>query len=218
MIIINFKTYKETAGNKGVIVAKQIEKVAKEHNTKVIVCPQLLDLRLLKDQTQVELFSQKVDDVSLGKFTGSIPAETVKEIGATGTLINHSEHQIPLDKIGNIVAKAKANNLTTVVCAATVEKGEQILKFKPDYIAIEPPELIGSDVSVSTGKPELIKDSVARLKKDGIKLLIGAGVRTSEDVRIALDYGADGVILASEVAKSKDVEKTTLDLILPFEQ
>jgi triosephosphate isomerase len=76
----------------------------------------------------------------------------------------------------------------------------------PDMIAIEPPELIGTGISISKARPELITESVKQIRKvnRSVKVLCGAGVTTAEDVSKALELGSEGVLVASAVAKSKD--------------
>ena len=85
----------------------------------------------------------------------------------------------------------------------------------PDFVAVEPPELIGSDTSVSTAQPELISDSVKKICNgfDCHSVLVGAGVKSGQDVKIALELGASGVLLASGVAKAEEPEKAILELL-----
>jgi hypothetical protein len=75
----------------------------------------------------------------------------------------------------------------------------------PDYVAIEPPELIGSGVSVCRADPGIIRRSVEAARKvaPGVKVLCGAGIQTGECVRIALELGTNGVLLASSVVKAE---------------
>ena len=77
----------------------------------------------------------------------------------------------------------------TVVCAKDSKEAAKIAKVSPDFIAVEPPELIGGEVSVSKAKPDIIRESVKAVGGKS-KLLVGAGVKTGEDVRIALKLGA----------------------------
>ena len=71
----------------------------------------------------------------------------------------------------------------------------------PTYFCIEPPELIGGDVSVSTAHPELIR---AAVEASPVPVLTGAGVKTGEDLRIAAELGSAGVILASGIVLAQD--------------
>ena len=105
--------------------------------------------------------------------------------------------------------------LTTCVCAESIAKAAELAAFSPDMIAVEPPELIGGDISVTSANPKIVEDTVNSVKSvdSGIKVLCGAGVKTGEDVRAAIDLGADGVLLASGVVRSKDPESILNDLI-----
>jgi triosephosphate isomerase (TIM) len=205
MIIVNLKTYEQAYDTNAAAIAQACQKVAADTGIRIVVCPQAVDIRLAK-AARAEVFAQHTDTVGFGKHTGWVNPEALKAAGISGTLINHSEHQLSTEAIEATIRRCRELGLTSVVCAATVEKAQQILRLEPDYIAIEPPELIGSDISVSTGRPELIKDSVQALTTSKTKVLVGAGVRTEEDVRVAVRYGAAGILSASEISKSPDPE------------
>ena len=121
-------------------------------------------------------------------------------------MVNHAENPRTDEEIRAIVADFKSETPETlvVVCAESVERAESIMTIcaesKPDFVAIEPPDMIGGDVSVTT-KPEIIEDAVAKI---GDNVLVGAGVKTGDDVAKALELGAKGVLLASGVIKPKN--------------
>ena len=46
-----------------------------------------------------------------------------------------------------------------------------------------------------------------------MKVLTGAGIQTGDCVRIALDLGTSGVLLASSVVKAEDPAKVLRDLV-----
>ena len=82
-------------------------------------------------------------------------------------------------------------------------------------MAVEPPELIGSGISVAKADPDIIRSSVELVHSvnKNVKVLCGAGIQTGECVRTAVDLGADGVLLASGVVKAKDPEAVLRDLV-----
>jgi len=84
-------------------------------------------------------------------------------------------------------------------------------KLKPDYLAYEPEELIGGDVSVSDTKPGIIKDIVEAVKP--VKILVGAGIKTRKDIQKSIKLGAYGVLIASGVIKAEDKKKIIKELI-----
>lgn len=139
----------------------------------------------------------------------------VKAVGAKGTLVNHSEHPLAVDGIARSVDLCKEIDLITVVCADTVEKAVILAPMNPDFIAVEPPELIGGDISVTTAQPEVVSSAVEAVHSvsPSVKVLCGAGVKTGEDVRTALELGAEGVLLASGVVKASSVKGSLQDLI-----
>ena len=79
-------------------------------------------------------------------------------------------------------------------------------------IAYEPPELVGSGISVSTAKPSQITDFVSKVTPN-VRRLVGAGISKAEDVRKALELGADGWGVSSAFTKSKDPERILTELV-----
>lgn len=215
-LIINFKAYDEsttTQAKKLALACKKALPLAKKHNVDIIICPQTLDLQELV-KTKVPCYAQHIDEFDAGAHTGFTLGHAVKASGAIGTLLNHSEHQLPDKKLGASVAKAKALGLKVCLCARNDARAKQLAKFKPDFIAVEPKELIGGDISISTAKPELIKKSKQAVGK--VPLLVGAGVKTRQDVVRSLELGAVGILLASGIVKSKKPYETLVDLINGF--
>jgi len=206
VIVINLKTYEQAFGAKAVRIAEACAKISKKYGLKIAVCPQAADIRMVREKTDAVIFAQHVDAYPFGKYTGWINIETMMDAGITGSLINHSEHKLGLEAIKQRIERCKQLGLVTVVCTADIEEAQQILNFQPDFIAIEPPELIGGNVSVSSARPELIANA-AKLQTETTRLLVGAGVRTAVDVETALRLGAVGILSASEVAKSANPEE-----------
>lgn len=211
VVIVNFKTYSQSTGEKAVELAKICEKVASDSGREVVVAVQAADIYRVVNSVKIPVFAEHVDDAKQGQSTGAVTMESVKEAGASGTLVNHSEHRIEKEKIKGVVEKAKELDMSTVVCAKDPEEGKELDSFNPDFIAVEPPELIGGDISVSTAKPEVIKESVDDVS--GERVIVGAGVKTKEDVEKAIELGSVGVLVASGVVKAKDPEKELRQLV-----
>jgi triosephosphate isomerase (TIM) len=218
VLLVNFKTYVEATGKTAVKLAMAAQAVAKKSGANVVISVQPTDLQRVSSAVGIPVYAQHMDPVTPGSHTGWILPEAIKEAGAKGTLINHSEHNIDMAKIGECVKRCKELGFVSVCCAATPEKAAEIAAFLPDYIAIEPPELIGGKVSVSTAKPEVIENTVDAVKRvnEKVMVLCGAGVHCGKDVEKALELGAVGVLVASAIVKSEDPEKVMLDLISGF--
>jgi len=218
MVIVNFKTYAEATGKNALELAKTAEDVGKESGIYVAVAPQYVDIATIAAETSVPVFSQHIDPIVYGSHTGHVLAEAVKEAGAVGTLINHSERRLPFKDIDSAVRRAKEAGLITVVCADTAKNSSTVAYFSPDIIAVEPPELIGSGIPVSKARPEVVSDTVSLVRKvnQGITVLCGAGITRGEDVAAALKLGTEGVLVASGVVRAKDQRSALMDLVKPM--
>ncbi|MCK4718930.1 MAG: triose-phosphate isomerase [Thermoplasmata archaeon] len=215
LILVNYKTYRQSMGKNSLSLTKELERAAKEHpQVTVAVAPCAPDIERIAEGTSIEVYAQHVDPAGYGGFTGHIHPSCVKEAGAVGALINHSEDRRLVADIDSLVGMCKEHGLRTVVCSNTVSVTCAAAVLGPDFVAIEPPELIGGDISVSTAKPELISDSVAQVKRVAdVQVLCGAGVKNGEDVVRSMELGASGVLLASGVTKAKDPYTVMLDMV-----
>ena len=215
IIIVNFKTYKESTGKNAVKLAKICEKVAKEKKVSIAIAPQCIDIYRVSEFVSIPILCQHISAVELGRNTGFLPPESVKKSGAIGTLLNHSEHRLKFDVLKKSVKKAKEVGLKTVVCANRPFEEKKIAKLNPDFIAVEPPELIGGKISISEAKPELITKSVKIIKSlnKKIKVLCGAGIHNKEDVKKAVELGADGILVSSGIVKARNQEAALKDLV-----
>lgn len=206
MIIVNFKTYLKATGKKAVELTKKAEKASLETNVSIGVAPQFTDIATVAKAVSIPVFAQHIDPIQPGSHTGHALAESVKETGAMGTLINHSERQLKLSDIDAIIKITCQKKLVSVVCANNPNISVAVASLKPDIIAIEPPELIGTGIPVSKAKPEVITDTINLVRKINEKVIIlcGAGITRGEDVGAALRLGTQGVLVASGIVKAKD--------------
>jgi triosephosphate isomerase len=219
-LIINLKNYLETAGDNTIKIVKDAEKVSEKVDIEIIISPPQPSLALITKQTNLKIISQHVDLKKTGSTTGFYIPEIVEKIGAKGSLINHSEHEIKIDEIKQLIEKLKVLKLISIVCVKTIEELIEILEFEPDYIAIEPPELIGTQKSISSEKPYLIRKCSEILKNDNqkSKLICGAGINRKEDIKIALENGASGMLVSSSITKANDWYSKIFELASAFKQ
>jgi len=215
IIVVNVKTYAEATGKKALEIAEIMSKVAKETDANLAIAVQHPDIKIVADNVDIPVLAQHIDPIEPGSHTGWILAEAVKEAGAIGTLLNHSEHRLKLADIDTCIKLAKENELTTIVCSNNLDTSKAIAALKPDFVAIEPPELIGGDISVTTANPEIVADTVKEVRAINreIKILCGAGVKKGEDVSKAIELGTDGVLLASGVVKAQNKEEVLKNLV-----
>lgn len=214
MLVLNFKTYIEATGKRAIDLSQMAGKVSKDTGVPIVVAVQFTDIKAVSENSDVTVFSQHVDPIKPGAFTGHVLAEAVKSAGAEGSLLNHSERRVSSSDIQTIVKLCAQSDILSLVCADTADASAEISKVQPDMIAIEPPDLIGTGISVSKTRPELITNSVRKIRSlnPTVKILCGAGITTAEDVSTALRLGTEGVLVASSVVKSKDPRNTLLGM------
>ena len=215
IIILNYKTYTESTGKNALQLSKYVQEASEETGINMVIAPQAVDLYPIIKQVDIPVYSQHMDAITPGGHTGSTLPEAIKETGATGSLINHSEQRLTIADIETVVEKTKELELTSVLCTNNVQTSVAAATFNPDYIAIEPPELIGTGIPVSQANPEIVENTVNQIHNINkeTKVLCGAGITTGEDMKAALELGTHGVLLASGIIKAKDQKQALLDLV-----
>jgi triosephosphate isomerase len=213
-IILNFKTYAQVDGNGSMDLARICQEVAEATGKSIIACPPMVELSRISKEVSIPVFAQNADIWDSSVRTGATTLTEIKAAGASGLLINHSECRRKLSDIEALVKEARKLGLTTIVCSNNVETSRAVAALGPDFVAMEPPELIGGDISVTSADPDIVRDTVAEVGRlaPGVKVLTGAGVKTREDVRTAIELGTFGVLLASGVVKAKDPKGVLMSL------
>lgn len=214
-ILLNYKTYTQGTGRGAVEIAKACEAVSEESGIEIAVAPQFPDIYRVASEVELPVFSQHLDGIGAGSFTGHVFGKCIKEAGAVGTLINHSERRLTLAEIEASLKAAQEYGLRTVICTNNVPTTAAAAALGPDYVAIEPPELIGSGIPVSKANPEVVSSSVKAAAKINphVKVLCGAGISKGEDLKAALELGSEGVLLASGIVKAEDPRAALEELI-----
>ena len=208
MFIINAKNYEEIAGDRIIKFVKTAEKISKKYKIKIAIAPPQHLVGLVA-KSPIPILAQHIDDSKVGSTTGFVIPELLKKSKVSGSLINHSEHRISSKEIERLVSKLKELKMISVLCVKDVAEARKYAKLNPNYIAIEPPELIGSGKAVSKERPELITKAADAVKaaKNNTKLLCGAGIVSGEDVAKAVELGSKGILVASGIVKAKDWNK-----------
>ena len=95
--------------------------------------------------------------------------------------------------------------MVSIVCVRTPEEAGTIANYNPDFIAIEPPELIGSGKAVSKENPSIVTRSITAVEErsKSSRVICGAGIVDKDDVESALRLGAKGILVASGIIKAK---------------
>jgi triosephosphate isomerase len=208
MFIINCKNYEEISGEKIIKLAKISERISKKYKIQIAIAPPHHLIPLIT-KFNVTVLAQHLDDKKVGSTTGFMIPEIVKKSMINGSIINHSEHRISEKEIKNLVKRLKRLRLKTVICVKNVNELKKYVKLNPTFIAIEPPELIGTGRAISTERPQLITKAVDGVKsaKNSTKLLCGAGIVSGDDVGRAKELGSKGILVASGIVKARNWEK-----------
>lgn len=216
IMLVNFKDYLEASGRNAIAVAKLAYHISNKYGIEVGVVPSVQNLQYVAKMVwQYEMggyclpvFSQYIDS----KFQ----AKNVKNLGIKGSVLNHADHRLSAEEVGLRTSELKSLGLSSVVCAADAQEARKLACFLPDYIAIEPPELIGTGRSVSIMKPDLIKRALNYVKSidERIKVVCGGGISDWEGARSAVRIGTDGIFVSKAVVKADDIEAKMTELAL----
>lgn len=215
---INFKNYPK-AFDAFPKIYQDLETIAQKYpDIQTVFAPPPLLLAKVVDTISSPVWAQHVDAKTLGAFTGYLPPKASKLAGAAGTFLNHSEHPLDDDDLEESVKMAKEAQLETLIFAATPEGILKVKELSPDYIAYEPPELIGAGVakgiSVATAKPDIIPQAVEAAKP--IPLVVGAGIFQPSDIKTSLKLGAVGGLVASAIVTADKPTEVLNQLLSTF--
>ncbi|MCG3108211.1 Triosephosphate isomerase [Metallosphaera sp. J1] len=214
IILVNYKVYETSYGKRGLEMAKIVEKVALETSTEIIVAVPATMITRVAEMVSIPVYAQHVDGVPEGAHTGAITPELIKDAGARGSLLNHSEKRMRMDEMDDALKRMRKLGLESVVCVDRYELVAPMALLKPTAVLVEPPELIGSGISVSKARPEVITSAVDEIRKvEGVYLVAGAGITSGEDVYVAMKLGSDGVGAASAIMKAKEPQKVLLEFV-----
>ena len=213
MIFLALKTYKQSTGDQVIKLLSSVKKIIAKTNVPIIAVAQATDIYRIRKELDIEVWAQHVDPIDPGKNTGWISPYSVKEVGATGVLINHSEHKVREEVIVETIKKARQYNLKIILIGQTVEMIKKFDSFNIDFLSFEKEDLIASPISMIDQQEETIKSLVKIVKHP---LIIGAGINDGEDTRKSKAAGAAGVLMATYFVTAPDPEKKLRELAKGF--
>ena len=211
---VNFKVYPGTYGEDGLAFAKLVDRVERETGASFILTPQIPDIRYIKAETDLSLTAPYMDAITPGRGMGRILPETVREAGADGVVINHAENRETLSDLVTKIERCRDVGLDSIVCVDSVEMGRAVGIYRPDNMVFEKPDDIASDRAITQSHPERVEAFIEM--RDEVcpetKVLVGGGIATAEDVRLAFEQGADAAGAASAVSLADDPEALLRDI------
>ena len=213
LVVVNFKTYESAHGVAAEELALIMEQI--ETDARMIAVVSAFDLSaVVSAAPNLEIWTQHLDPINFGSNTGWLHPETAIQRGAKGTLINNAEHKVSIEHIAMLLDNVP-EGFTICACAADIDEARALSALQPDYVAVEPPELIGGEISVTTADPEIVSGTARAIREisEDVGILCGAGVKNGQDVLKAIELGTSGVLLASGVTKVKDAAAALNDLV-----
>ncbi len=203
IFVVNFKSY--VWGREALKIARKMEEIAQESRVYLCAIPQIVDISLIAKETKVPVFSPHLDSLTPGRGTGRILPEAVKEAGAVGVLLNHSEYNLPLDVISETMKRAREVGLISMVASNSPQEAEAIALLGPEVIISEPSSRIGTLRSVGRDK-EFVLQSIEKVKNVNPKIIVicGAGVSSREDVETLVELGVEGTGASRAIFEAED--------------
>ncbi|MEM0158028.1 MAG: triose-phosphate isomerase [Thermoplasmataceae archaeon] len=212
-IIVNTKHYKRSSGVDAPKFLESFIPIVKTLNHRVIFALNPIDLHLASSFPELQIYSQTVFPVEYGAYTGKFSIDALVELGVKGSLLNHSENRMRADSIAAVSRIARERSFNLVICSANAKEAIRMSRLSPEFVAYEPPDLIGGDVSVSSARPEIISEVVKGCGMRNTKVLVGAGIKARSDVAMSLSLGAKGILIASGIVLSRDPPDALASLV-----
>jgi triosephosphate isomerase (TIM) len=194
-------------GADAVRLAVEADRLAAELGVSVVFDPQAVDIAAVAAATsRILVFAQHMDPVPAGRGVGCVLAEALRDAGAVGTLLNHSEKPMTLGELRRAIERARETGLFTLVFADSPAEAAALAHLGPDIVLAEPPELIATGVSAGNVMAGFVAETVAAVKAVDPSILVmsGAGVNGPDDVDRMLRLGLDGTGSSSGILRAAD--------------
>jgi triosephosphate isomerase (TIM) len=216
-LIINFKTYSEATGENAVRLAEIVSRVETPADLDLVICPQAADIfRIRESYPNLTIWAQHIDPVEEAKNTGWTSATSLILAGATGTLINHSEHKLEAADIEKVLGITRHYQMVSCLAVPDTETAKSFASFQPDILAFEPPQLISTGTSLVDSDPQEAKDFITAMKDSDAKLVLGAGIADARDIQAAKELGYQGILLSSAFVKADEPEVFLKEIVAAF--
>jgi triosephosphate isomerase len=188
-------------------LAVEADRAAEALGVSIVFDPQAVDIPAIAASThRIHVWAQHMDPFPPGRGVGGVLAEALRDAGATGTLLSHSEKRMTHDDIASAIVRAHQCGLGTMVFADSPADAASLAALGPDIVLAEPPDLIATGVSAGNVMADFVRDAVAAVKAvdPAILVMSGAGVNGPEDVDRMMRLGLDGTGSSSGILRATD--------------
>jgi triosephosphate isomerase len=177
---------------------------AAAHDIDVLFIAPYTEIRRIREACpRLIILAPYMDLLRPGRGMADILPEALKEAGAQGVLINHSERPMTLTGIRKTIERANELDMLSFVCADTTNEARAVAQFHPDIINPEPTDLIGSG---QASDMNYVMSAITAVKEIDPKILVeqAAGITNAQQIYDFIMAGSDAAGSASGILKSPD--------------
>lgn len=194
-------------------LAKIAERASLRHNVEVIFTTPYVNINEVSAKTEhIHIFAPHIDCAPIGRGLANVLPESVRQAGATGVMLNHTEKQLSVAELISTIERAKGLDMMTIICATSIAETCAVAALHPDMIVSEPLELIGTGNAVGECFVRSAMDCVFKTDPN-IGVLVAAGVHNGEDVYRIIRAGADATGSSSAIALAREPERVVDEML-----
>jgi triosephosphate isomerase len=197
-------------------LAVEADRLAGALGVTVVFDPQGVDIPAIAAATsRIHVYAQHMDPLPPGRGVGWTLAEALRDAGAVGTLLNHSERRMTLSDVARAIERARETGLGTLVFADSPQEAAALAHLGPDIVLAEPPELIAGGRSAGSVMAGFVAETLAAVRAIDPRILVmsGAGVNSPQDVARMVELGLDGTGSSSGILKAGDPVRVMREML-----
>ncbi|NIG57749.1 triose-phosphate isomerase [Chitinophaga sp. Cy-1792] len=176
----------------------------------IILALQAPDAVNVPPDCKFRIFIQDTFSDEKDGFLSFFQHHAIRHPSVAGVILNHPEKKLSAGELHACVEKARALDMEMLICATTISEAVELNRYAPHYIGIESEALIGKDDSFTNHCPDIVEEARQHIQTD---ILIGAGIKTPEDLHHVINTGGSGVLVSSLILKSKQPLNTLTDFL-----
>jgi len=187
-------------------LAKAADEAAEKYDIDVLFITPVVEIRRIAENTKnLIILAPYMDTLRPGRGMADILPEAVKDAGAKGVVVNHSEKPMTLPAIKATIERANELNMLVFACADTIAEAKAITQLGPDIINPEPSELIGGAAG-KVSDMSYVKESIKAIKEINPNILVeqAAGITTGQQVYDFIMAGSEAAGAASGILNAED--------------
>ena len=194
-------------------LARIADEASRRHRVQVIFTTPFPDIRMVAQATQdLIVFAPHMDPIRPGRGLADILPESVREAGADGVMLNHTEKPITYVTLYQTMKRVNELNMLSLIITDSVLEAKAAALLSPDIITAEPAELIATGQASDMTYVKTSIEAIHSVNPD-IYVLIGAGIKTGQDVYNVICEGADASGSSSAIALAENPEALVNEML-----